>query len=85
MDFKEKAKKLKEDVPAVYIALIDRQTPLYAKAAAGLTIAYALSPIDLVPDFVPILGYVDDILILPLLVWLTVRLIPEHVWKRSKE
>ena len=85
MNFKEKAKKLKEDVPAAYIALTDRQTPLYAKAAAGLTVAYALSPIDLIPDFIPILGYVDDILILPLLVWLTIRLIPEQVWKRSKE
>lgn len=85
INLKDKAKRLKEDVPAVYIALTDRQTPLYAKAAAGLTVAYALSPIDLIPDFIPILGYVDDILILPLLVWLTVRLIPEQVWKKSKE
>lgn len=81
---RERAVKLKRDVPAVFLALKDKETPLLAKVLAGATVAYALSPIDLIPDFIPVLGYLDDVLLLPLLVALTVRLIPRDVWARSQ-
>lgn len=55
------------------------ETPALAKALAIATAAYALSPIDLIPDFIPVLGYLDDLIILPVMVWITVRLIPEPV------
>lgn len=54
-------------------------TPFWAKALCVFTVAYALSPIDLIPDFIPVLGYVDDALLLPALIWLAVRLLPAHV------
>lgn len=85
MNIKERAKKLKSDIPAVFIALKDKDTPLTAKIIAGITVGYALSPIDLVPDFIPVLGYLDDVILLPALVALTIKLIPEEVWSRSKE
>lgn len=84
MTLKERAKKLKCDVPAVFLALKDHETPLIAKALAGITVAYALSPIDLIPDFVPVLGYLDDVLLLPALIALTVKLIPQKVWVRCQ-
>ena len=84
MTLKERARKLKQDVPAVFLALKDRDTPLRAKILAGVTVAYALSPIDLVPDFVPVLGYLDDVLLLPALIALTVKLIPNKVWVRCQ-
>ncbi len=83
MTLKEKAKKLKKDIPAVFIALKDKETPIVAKIIAGITVAYALSPIDLIPDFVPVLGYLDDVLILPALILLVIKLIPKEVWERS--
>ena len=70
------AKLLKRDVIALWIAARDPRTPWYAKLAAGAVAAYALSPIDLIPDFIPILGYLDDLLIVPLGVLLVVKLIP---------
>lgn len=82
---RERARALKRDVPAVYLALRDRQTPWYAKALAALTVAYALSPIDLVPDFIPVLGLLDDVILLPAMVALTARLIPRDVWARSQK
>lgn len=84
IDWKERAKRLKADVPAVFLTLKDRETPRLAKLFAGLTVAYALSPIDLVPDFIPVLGYLDDLLLLPLLVALTIRCIPREVWERNR-
>lgn len=84
MNIKERAKKLKSDIPAVFIALKDKDTPLLAKIVAGITVGYALSPVDLIPDFIPFLGYLDDVLFLPALVALTVKLIPKEVWSRSK-
>lgn len=53
--------------------------PWYAKALVVLVVAYALSPIDLIPDFIPVLGYVDDVLLLPILIWLTIKLLPPDV------
>ena len=75
MDFKERARKLKTDIPAIFLALKDKDTPIIAKVFAGITVAYALSPIDLVPDFIPILGYLDDIIILQILVATTIKFI----------
>ena len=62
---KEKLKKLKTYVPAVFLAMKKPETPWYAKLFAAVTVAYALSPIDLIPDFIPLLGYIDDLVILP--------------------
>ena len=85
MSLKDKAKKLKTDIPAVFLALKDKKTPWYAKAFAALTVAYALSPIDLVPDFIPFLGYLDDLIILPLLVALTVKFIPNDTFSEYRK
>lgn len=84
MSLKEQAKKLKQDIPVVFLALKDKETPLKAKVLAGVTVAYALSPIDLIPDFIPILGYLDDVILLPALIALTIKLIPSEVWERNR-
>ena len=70
------ARGIKRDVLALWIAARDPRTPLLAKAMAGAVAAYALSPIDLIPDVIPVLGYLDDLLILPLGIMLAVRMIP---------
>ena len=80
MTLKERAKKLKTDVPAVFLALKRKETPWYAKILAAAVVVYALSPVDLVPDFIPVLGYLDDVIILPALIALAVKLIPESVF-----
>lgn len=85
MNLKERAKKLKFDVPALFLALRDKETPIVAKVLAGITVAYALSPVDLIPDFVPVLGYLDDVILLPMLVVVTIRFIPEKVFERCKK
>ena len=84
MKLKERAKRLKSDIPAVFLALKDRETPVMAKITAAITVAYALSPIDLIPDFIPVLGYLDDIIILPALVALTIRLIPDDIMEKNR-
>jgi uncharacterized membrane protein YkvA (DUF1232 family) len=73
------ARALKRDVHAIYLASRDPRVPWYVKALAIAVAGYALSPIDLIPDFIPVLGYVDDLLIVPLGICLVVRLIPENV------
>lgn len=73
------ARNIKRDVMALWIAARDPRTPIAAKIVAAAIAAYALSPIDLIPDFVPILGYLDDLLIVPLGILLAVRLIPPHL------
>lgn len=80
MSRKEKAKQLKIDIPAVFLAWKDKKTPWYAKLLAALTVAYALSPVDLIPDFIPGLGYLDDLILLPLLVALTIKCIPKDAF-----
>ena len=85
MSLKEKAKRLKIDVPAIFLALKDKKTPWYAKLLAALTVAYALSPIDFIPDFIPVLGYLDDLIILPALVALTVKFIPKDVFDNYRK
>ncbi len=84
MDLKQRAKQQKTDIPAVYLSLKSPDTPWYVKALAALTLVYALSPIDLIPDFIPILGYLDDLIILPALIALTIYFIPEDVFEKYR-
>lgn len=84
MDVKERAKKLKKDIPTVFLCLKDKDTPVIAKIAAAVTVGYALSPVDLIPDFIPVLGYLDDVILLPALIALTIRLIPKEVWYKNQ-
>ena len=79
MNLKERAGQLKTDIPAVFIALKKKETPVIAKIFAGIAVGYALSPIDLIPDFIPVIGLLDDIIIVPFFVALAVRLIPPDV------
>lgn len=76
---KKAAKHLKAELLALGYAARDPRTPWYARAFALLVLAYALSPIDLIPDFIPVLGYLDDLLLLPAGLWLALRLIPPAV------
>ncbi|AMN52984.1 membrane protein [Labrenzia sp. CP4] len=73
------AKRIKRDLHALYLAGRDPRVPWYVKALAIATAAYALSPIDLIPDFIPVIGYLDDLLLVPLGIYLVVKLIPPQV------
>jgi len=73
------ARAIKRDVHALYLASRDPRVPWYAKGGALLVAGYALSPIDLIPDFIPILGYLDDVILVPLGIALVVRLIPPAI------
>jgi uncharacterized membrane protein YkvA (DUF1232 family) len=79
------AKTLERDVITLWIAARDPRTPLSPKVLAAAIAAYALSPIDLIPDFVPVLGQIDDLIIVPLGIWLTVSLIPRHLLFEFRE
>lgn len=92
---KERARGLKADTAALYLALRRKDTPLLAKAVIGIAVCYALSPVDLIPDFIPVLGFLDDVLLLPLIIVLAKKLIPkpvlaecreqaEHLWENGK-
>ena len=76
---KVRARALKAEVAAIYFAAKDPRTPWYVKALVFFVVAHTLSPIDLIPDFIPVLGYVDDLIITPAGLWLAVRLIPAEV------
>lgn len=78
-NFRQKVKDLKQELHAVALACKDSRTPWYAKVLAGCVIAYALSPIDLIPDPIPVLGYLDDLLLIPLGIAAVRKLIPEEV------
>ena len=73
------AREAKIEVSALLLAYGDRRTPWYAKVVVVLVVAYALSPIDLIPDFIPILGQLDDLILVPLGIALAVRLVPAEV------
>ena len=66
-------------IRAVFLAMRRPDTPLYAKLAGGLFVYYALSPLDLIPDFIPLLGRADDVIILPFLAWLSFKLVPDDI------
>lgn len=82
---KQRTKQLTADIPAVFLAMKDKRTPLLAKILAAIAVAYALSPIDLIPDFIPVIGYLDDVLLLPILIVAAVKLIPEPVWADCRQ
>ena len=75
---------LKQDTYALYLASRDRRVPLAAKIVLIVVVAYALSPIDFIPDFVPVLGYLDDMILVPLGIALAIKLIPDEVWEECK-
>jgi uncharacterized membrane protein YkvA (DUF1232 family) len=79
MGLKAWARSLRRDTHAVWLAAHDPRTPWYAKALALVVAAYAVSPIDLIPDFIPVLGYLDDLILVPAGLWLVLRLIPPQV------
>ena len=81
---KAKVTLMKQDTLALYYAYRHRNTPLTAKLLIGITIGYLLSPIDLIPDFIPVIGLLDDLLIVPFLIVLSIRLIPKDIWSESK-
>jgi uncharacterized membrane protein YkvA (DUF1232 family) len=86
---KQKSRHLKIEIYALYLAYRDPRVPWYAKAFVALVVGYALSPIDLIPDFIPVLGYLDDLVLIPLGVAVALKMIPEKVMDdcriRSKE
>ena len=83
-DLRRWARRIKRDGVTLWFAARHPGTPWYAKALGLFVVAYALSPIDLIPDFVPVLGYVDDVLLLPALIWLAVRLLPAGVLQECR-
>jgi len=82
---KQWARGIKRDVVALWLAARDPRVPWYAKATAGAVAAYALSPIDLIPDFIPIIGYLDDLLIVPLGIMLAVKLVPAGLMQEFRD
>lgn len=84
MNWKERANQLKINIPAVFLALNKKETPWVAKIFAAITVVYALSPIDFIPDFIPVLGYLDDILLLPVLTALTLCFIPKPLFAQCQ-
>jgi CubicO group peptidase (beta-lactamase class C family)/uncharacterized membrane protein YkvA (DUF1232 family) len=82
---RDRARRLKAETLALYLAARDRRTPWYARLLVAVVVAYALSPIDLIPDFVPILGYLDDVILIPLGIALALRLIPAEVMADARE
>ena len=78
------AKRIKRDGVTLWFAGKHSRTPWYAKALGIFVVAYALSPIDLIPDFIPVLGYLDDVLLLPGLIWITIRLLPSEVLEECR-
>ena len=79
------AKALKLDVLALWFALKHPSVSGWAKVIAFVAVAYALSPIDLIPDFIPVLGYLDDLIIVPVLVWLALKLIPTDLMNQARD
>ncbi|WHY72801.1 YkvA family protein [Fictibacillus enclensis] len=73
------ARKLKRQIYILYFACRDNRVPWYAKVFTAIVVAYAFSPIDLIPDFIPVLGYIDDIILVPAGIWLALKMIPKHV------
>ena len=79
-----RAKSLKQEVTALYLAYKRKDTPFYAKLVIVLAVAYALSPLDLIPDFIPVLGYLDDLILVPLFIRLAIGLVPPRILAESR-
>ena len=84
MNIRERAQRLKTNIPAVFLALKANEIPVPAKIFASMALVYALSPVDLIPDFIPVFGYLDDLIILPALIALTIRFIPKETFDRYR-
>ncbi len=82
---KERARALERETYSVYLAARDPRTPWYARVTVGLVLAYLASPIDLIPDFVPVLGYLDDLVLVPAGIALALRMIPADVMVRARQ
>lgn len=82
---KNYAQKLKKDIFVLYLSYKDSRTPLVAKVVAICVVAYAFSPIDLIPDFIPILGYLDDLILVPLGISLALKLVPDYIIDENRE
>jgi len=85
ISWKTQAKRLRNEIYALYFAARDPRTPWYAKVLAAFIIGYALSPIDLIPDFIPVLGYLDDLIIVPAGIALLIKIIPNGVLQECRE
>lgn len=83
-EWKQTSQALKRETFTLFLAYRDPRTPWYAKAFTGLVVAYAFSPLDLIPDFIPVLGYLDDLLLVPLGVTLAIKIIPAQVMDKSR-
>jgi len=79
LDWKQQVRKLKKETYVIYLACKDSRVPWYTRALAAIIVAYALSPIDLIPDVIPIIGYLDDLILVPLGIILVLRMIPPVV------
>jgi uncharacterized membrane protein YkvA (DUF1232 family) len=82
--WKVRVKELKQDTFALYLASLDPRVPWLAKLIIGVVVAYALSPVDLIPDFIPVLGYLDDLMLIPVGMAAAIKMIPVHVWEYCK-
>ncbi len=83
--WKQQAKKLKVETYALYLAYRDKRVPLHARIFAGFVVGYAFSPIDLIPDFIPVIGYLDDLVVVPLGIKIALSMIPDNVMAESRE
>ena len=82
--WKTRARALKQETIAFYLAARDPRTPWYAKGLVLLIVAYAFSPLDLIPDFIPVLGYLDDLVLIPGGIWLAIRMVPPEVLAEAR-
>ncbi len=83
--WKQQARQLKREGHALYLAYRDPRVPWYARVCAALAVGYLFSPIDLIPDFIPVIGYLDDLLLVPLFILIARRLIPREVLEEHRE
>lgn len=83
--WKQRVRQLKKETYAIYLACKDPRVPWYARVFAGFVVAYAFSPIDLIPDVIPILGYLDDLILVPLGIILVLKMIPPNVLAECRE
>ncbi len=83
--WKQQLRQLKKETYAIYLACKDPRVPWYARVLAGCVVAYAFSPIDLIPDFIPVIGYLDDLIIVPVGIWLVLKVIPPAVLAECRQ
>lgn len=84
-NLKERLEELNTHVAMVFFAMKHPKTPVLAKVLGTIVVVYALSPIDLIPDFIPVIGYLDDLILLPVLIALTIKLIPKHILEIARQ